>query len=63
MKYNLNHLSLAVRLALSVGIFAAAGSLQAQESATSDAAAANQANLDRIAAESSAARAMKFTQQ
>lgn len=43
MKYNLNHLSLAVRLALSVGIFAAAGSLQAQESATSDAATANQA--------------------
>ncbi|RCS28833.1 TonB-dependent receptor [Rhodanobacter denitrificans] len=42
MKYNLNHLSLAVRLALSVGIFAAAGAVQAQESTTSEAPAAKQ---------------------
>ncbi|KZC42096.1 MULTISPECIES: TonB-dependent receptor plug domain-containing protein [Rhodanobacter] len=42
MKHNLNHLSLAVRLALSVGIFAAAGAVQAQESTTSDAPAAKQ---------------------
>lgn len=44
MKYNLNHLSLAVRLALTVGIFTAAGVVQAQESTTGNATTAKQAN-------------------
>ena len=44
MKYNLNHLSLAVQLALAVGIFAGAGAVQAQESTPTDATTANQAN-------------------
>ncbi|GAB2551643.1 TonB-dependent receptor plug domain-containing protein [Rhodanobacter koreensis] len=44
MKYNLNHLSLAVRLALTVGIFAAAGMVQAQDSTTSDTTTTGQAN-------------------
>ncbi|KAA0068252.1 TonB-dependent receptor [Rhodanobacter sp. T12-5] len=43
MKYNLNHLSLAVRLALTVSVFAAAGAVQAQDSTTGDTAATNQA--------------------
>ena len=44
MKYHLNHLSLAVQLALTVGIFAATGAAQAQESTTPDTATASQAN-------------------
>ncbi|MGH8156854.1 MAG: TonB-dependent receptor plug domain-containing protein [Rhodanobacter sp.] len=44
MKYHLNHLSLAVQLALTVGIFAATGAVQAQDSTTTDATTASQAN-------------------
>ncbi len=43
MKYDLNHLSLAVRLALGVGMAAAAGLAQAQQSSSDDAQAASQA--------------------
>ena len=45
MKHDLNRLSLAVRLALTVGIFAAAGAVQAQDSTATD-ASANQATQD-----------------
>jgi outer membrane receptor protein involved in Fe transport len=40
MKYDLNHLSMAVRLALTVGVFSAAGAANAQDAATSTTAAA-----------------------
>ncbi len=45
MKYDLNRLSLAVRVALTVGVFSLAGVAQAQDSATAD-AAANQTQPD-----------------
>ncbi len=48
MKYDLNHLSMAVRLALAVGVFSVAGAIQAQDSTTTtDAAASSQAKPDQ----------------
>ena len=43
MKYDMNHLSLAVRLALTAGIFTVAGLVQAQEATTDSAQATDQA--------------------
>jgi len=43
MKYDMNHLSLAVRLALTAGIFTVAGVVQAQEATTDSAQATDQA--------------------
>ena len=49
MKYDLNHLSMAVRLALTIGVFSVAGAVQAQDSTTTttDAAASSQAKPDQ----------------
>ena len=47
MKYDLNHLSLAVRLALSVGVFSAAGVAQAQVSTPDNPPSADQATQDQ----------------
>jgi outer membrane receptor protein involved in Fe transport len=47
MKYDLNKLSLAVRLALTVSIFAAVGTVQAQDSTTTGSPASNQAQPDQ----------------
>jgi outer membrane receptor protein involved in Fe transport len=47
MKYNLNHLSLAVRLALTVSVFAAVGTVQAQDSTTTNSPASDQATASQ----------------
>ena len=43
MKYDMNHLSFAVRLALTAGVFAVAGGVQAQAQAATDTASTDQA--------------------
>ena len=42
MKYGMNHLSLAVRLALTAGVFTAAGAVQAQDATTTNAPQADE---------------------
>lgn len=46
MKYDLNHLSTAVRLALTVGVFSVAGAVQAQSSAATDTPATGQTQTE-----------------
>ena len=57
MKHDMNRLSLAVRLALTVGALAVAGTIQAQEPANTGAAAAQQSDAQQSDAQQSTTQA------